>query len=261
VRMYKRDAIVLIGLLAFVLLNVGALSLGGHLRAKTLLCQANMKEIGSALTAYCDTYDGAMPTLEYPFNPGPIPYISHYYIQRRDVGGQVVKWCQLGCLYSSGLISDARTFYCPAAKGSSEEHLSYCDPAPWGTLPQNGQQNVVNQWVRAWKGYIYWPQSKDVYKTAGEIPGSAYQVGYPRSATMLDRLDQTKAIAADIVLHPEGGYKVNALFFDGCLKYQDAPSVGGKSWYYNAAQEPDGAPFSADWTSVTVAEWMYALTR
>jgi len=247
---------VLIMVVVFVLLNAGALHVGGRLRAKTLACRKNLKEIGTALVDFCDMSDGTLPALERD------TYIYHYYIVRRETAPSsgVYKWLHLGCLYDAGLLSDGRTFYCPVAEGATDEYLIYSNPAPWGTLPQVYNSVVGNQWVRTREGYLYWPQSTTILTSAptGEMWPN-YEQGYPTSATAVTYLDQTRAVVADIVFHQEERGKVNALFWDGSVVYQNGPTgADGTRWYFDSMQRPDGED---GWELVKLARWMYALQQ
>jgi hypothetical protein len=259
--MQMKDAVVVIVFCALAVLTAGALSMGGRLHAKTLMCQKNLKVIAAALVSYADAYDGALPTLE----KGNFTY--HYYICRRDKGpaNNPYPWYGMGCMYSGGFISDGHTFYCPAANGSLDEYLSYCDPAPWGVLPQQTIANVVNQWTRTRRGYVYWPQNQDVYTTASPPTGEAtenYKVGFPRSATSLNNLDKSKSVVTDIVFHKEGRLKVNAMFWDGSVIYQDGPSAtDGSRLYFNGMQFDSPDDYAAGWGQVMIAEWMWKLHK
>ncbi len=267
--MRKRDILALIALCVFVAASAGAAVRGGRMHAKSLMCSTNMKVLGAALSAYVDIYDGQLASLE---NTSVYPtWTQHFYLLRREYTPGNNLWKHWGCLYAAGLVADGRTFYCPAASGSIDEYISYCDPAPWGTLPQVSNmppQGNGNQWVRATRGYLYWPQSTDTFKSnvSSEINSNAvgiYQVGCPKSATTLSMLDEGRAVGADLVYHDDGPYMANVLFWDGSVVYRGAPTAsdGRKMQFNDAQQNPRGEAFASDWKRVTVAEWMYAMTK
>ena len=186
----------------------------------------------------------------------------------------------MGCLFAAGLIDDGRACYCPATEGWFEEYRSYCDPPPWGTLPQNINYPPTgngNQWVRAHRGYAYSPQSKDFVKTnvAAEVHSNAvglYQVGYPKTPVHVSKLLQNKAFAADYTFHAVKGtgWNLNAVFPDGHVTFQMQPKdpATDKSMYFRTAQYPSSVVDASGWhdtaeqarsAQVTIAEFMFAL--
>jgi hypothetical protein len=72
------DAVVLISLCAIVVLAAGAMTLGGRMHAKTVMCQQNLRANGMALNQYVEDYQGNLPTLERGTN------MWHYYVLRRE---------------------------------------------------------------------------------------------------------------------------------------------------------------------------------
>jgi hypothetical protein len=257
------DAVVLIALCAVVVLTAGAMTIGGRMHAKTVMCQQNLRAIGQALNLYAEDYQGKLPTLERG------TYTWHYYVLRAEnpTGSGIYPWYHLGCVFGHGLINDARTLYCPATKGAMDEYIQYTNPAPWGTMPQMyNYQNQTNQWLRASKGYIYWPQSKDLatqMDVAGYGSGNTlYEVGCPKPATTLAKLDTSKAICSDSVYHFDGGnYKVNGLFWDCSVRYQDVPKSAEGKWLYYQQTTVFGevVPASSEMRLVTMAKWMWLL--
>jgi prepilin-type N-terminal cleavage/methylation domain-containing protein len=239
--------------------------------ARRLQCSFRLKEIGHAYSMYQETYNGDLPT---PEQGGK--WIQHYFVYRRDTSG----WSNMGCLFAAGFIQDGRTFYCPATEGWLEEYRSYCNPTPWGTLPQNVNNPPTgngNQWVRAHNGYAYWPQSKDIVKTnvAGEVHHNAvgiYQVGYPKTPLHVSKLLQTKAFASDLTFHAVkgSGWNMNAVFPDGHVSFQMQPKdpATERSMYFRTRQYPGTVVDGDTWHDtaeqsrsvvVTIAEFMFAL--
>jgi len=244
---------------------------------RRMQCGYRLKEIGQAYNMYQESNGGNLPTPEQDSSNGK--WIQHYYIYRREKSGQYL-WYNMGCLFAAGFIEDGRIFYCPATEGWFDEYKSYCDPTPWGTLPQNINNPPIgngNQWVRAHKGYAYWPQSKEYVKTnvANEVHGNAvgiYQVGYPKTPVHISKLLQNKAFAADKTFHAiKGtGWNLTAVFPDGHIAFQPQPKVPttGQSMYFDTGQYPSWVVEGSVWNDtaeqsrsvqVTVAEFMYAL--
>jgi hypothetical protein len=263
------DAVVLIGLCAIVVLTAGAMSIGGRIRAKTVMCQQNLRCIGQALNVYTEDYQGKLPVTDGVLYDSR-PYIHAYYLLRAMTSTTAKPWYHLGCLFGSGLVTDGRSFYCPAAKGSTDDYLQYCAPAPWGSLPQNinnPPSGNGNQWLRVTKGYIYWPQSTEAADNdyMGNMSGNiGYKLGYPQTPATADKVDTSKAIVADEIFHVESQYKTNALFWDCSVAYQDdGKTADGKLMCFDATQY-GGASLSqvaAGWKLVSRAEWMWQLHR
>jgi prepilin-type processing-associated H-X9-DG protein len=270
-RFHMTDAIVLVVLCAAVVLTAGAMSIGGRIHAKTVMCQQNLRCIGKALNQYVEEYQGKLPTAEYTGSRGT--YITHHYLMgtmNYTTGAKT--WFYLGCLFGQGLITDGRTFYCPATKGGLDEYLHYCSPTPWGTLPQtiNSQNGTGNEWLRVNMGYLYWPQSKDLadqtYVNGYSMAYYNYKVGYPKTPATADRVDTSKAIVTDKFFHVESQYKANALFWDGSVAYRDnAKAADGKLICFDVTQYGGDLqlpmPMDAGWRVVTIAEWMWQFTK
>jgi hypothetical protein len=272
------DAVVLVGLCAAVVLTAGAMSIGGRMHAKTVMCQQNLRCIGQALNQYVDKYNGGLPSLE----KGTVyPYMQHYYVIERSTSSDQsgpFTWYHLGCLFGAGLITDGRTFYCPRAAGGLDEYRQYASSSPWGTLPQYLAgtttpipPNTSNQWLRTIKGYIYWPQSRSLMQSY-ELPqyGNGlmyplYAVGFPKPVLKAADLDPAKAIVADIVYHADGSqYMTNAVFMDGSVVYQNVPQAGsGKKLYYDYTQYGGSydSPAPSDWAQISMAGLMAALHK
>jgi prepilin-type N-terminal cleavage/methylation domain-containing protein len=216
--------------------------------AKRIQCTTNLKTIGHAYTMYNADYGNKLPP------PEQGKWIQHYYMYRRDTNPATgsYTWYNMGCLFAAGYIENGKTFYCPATDGWREEYLSYCNPTPWGTLPQNINLPPTgngNQWVRAYKGYAYWPQSKDLVRAnvAGELHANAvplYEVGYPVTPLEVNRLNQNKAFAADYTFHAVkgSGWNMNAVFPDGHVIFQAQPRnrTTFRQMYFELAQFPPG---------------------
>jgi prepilin-type N-terminal cleavage/methylation domain-containing protein len=204
--------------------------------AKRLRCTSNQGAIGKAFSMYLSAYDNALPTLEYR-NDGTM---EHYYAYKGADYKNTSKdiWMHMGCLYGQGLIDNPRVFYCPGTEGWEDEYKANIN-APtykWGERP------FESNYLKAVKGYSYWPMSKETYKTATEVgaitPASAqqcYKSGYPKSPSRQRELSQTKAIAADYTYHfvKGSGWNLNALFPDGHVVFQKQPvdSQGLGLWH------------------------------
>jgi prepilin-type processing-associated H-X9-DG protein len=287
--MRKHDAVVLIVICGLALLSAGALQVGGRIRAKALMCTVNFKEIGQGLAAYYDYYDDKMPTMNVYYDNGGwraqnCVRVHYVYSQWDDGINPKQIWTLLGCLFKAGIVTDGRTFYCPATERSMDEYLSYSNPAPWGSninlqAPNIGSGATGNMWLRARKGYVYWPQSTELVTSLYQLDDQGwgrYKVGRPMPPMKASQLDVNKAMAVDGEGQRDdaGGFKVNALFPDGHARYQFVPrytdpATGKRLWIcpYQGSR-----PASADprdwymygentvWNDVTIiCNYMYAL--
>jgi prepilin-type N-terminal cleavage/methylation domain-containing protein len=190
--------------------------------AKRVICSNQLKEIARALSLYADSYNNKMPfyggkdpTFDNPYKctenfdeaaSCPVDEAHPYAAFRMNE-----QWCQggdlrkpypmkLGCLYRSGIITDARLYYCPSnRKDLQYVYDSYVHPYPpnasyeWGTLPQKYNADTqMNQWVRA--GYTYYPVDSTMYRFydgAKEAPQA--------TARRYDRLDPHIPFLADVL--------------------------------------------------------------
>jgi prepilin-type N-terminal cleavage/methylation domain-containing protein len=257
--------------------------------ARRLQCSNRLKEIGNAYSLYQNSTGGALPTPEQTCaNTATASprWIQHYFMYRRETtsGSGIYTWYNMGCMFAGGFIDDGKTFYCPATEGWLDDYKRYCDPAPWGTLPQKYNYPPTgngNQWVRAIKGYSYWPQSKSLVKSnvATEVHANAvgvYQIGYPVTPMHITQLLQNKSFAADYTFHMVrgSGWNLNAVFPDGHVAFQSQPrNPAGKQMYFDSGQFPDtvvhkDAAGDEAWddaaeksrsAKVTTAEFFYAL--
>jgi prepilin-type N-terminal cleavage/methylation domain-containing protein/prepilin-type processing-associated H-X9-DG protein len=267
------ELLVVIAIIA-VLLAVLLPSLGAvQGMAKRMQCQTRLKGIGASVGLYMNDNEGMLPSPEYS-GSAKTPFIQHYYTYRVETpgGSGIYRWINMGCLYAGKYIEDARLFYCPATEGWLDEYKQYSNPGPWGTLPQDfNTKNTKLQWINATKGYLWWPQGKDIVKSdvAAEIHANAlgnYQVGYPKWPSKQTYLNQNKAISADYSFHlvKGSGWNMNAAFPDGHVAFQKGPQdADGKNLYVNAGQLSDDVKSDpaklGEWKQVTIAEFMFAL--
>ncbi len=191
--------------------------------AKRIVCTNQVKQVGVAMTAYTSDNDNHMPVYNSNnTNSNPYLLVHSYALYRddsiyRDAGGKLLPM-KLALLYEEKYIADPKIFYCPSNLLDLYKYESYCNPKPWGSLPQNyntmdAQGESHNQWIRM--GYTYLPiDPKTPKNSATKMPDE--------TAKSIDDLDPYIPYMTDIIRHLEHishkksrSYAVNSLFKDG----------------------------------------------
>ncbi len=248
--------------------------------AQRLQCQTRLKAIGTAIAPYADTYNGLMPRMT---GQGGTFMRGHWNVKTMDTTTGYQEWQALGCFYAAEYVQDGRLFYCPATEGWLEEYKSYCDPGPWGTLPQKRNQGAENEWVRINKGYTYWPlkrknSTQAEYDAVRTQPGGAegfatsnrYEVGLPLAPVKYSDLGMGRAIAYDHTLHmvKGSGWNLNVAFGDSHVALAKTPKDAATDRYIYPYQGDDGIPaeektpsggVSAKWTMVGNTRYTWLL--
>jgi prepilin-type N-terminal cleavage/methylation domain-containing protein len=288
----KRNAFTLVELLVVIAIIAVLLAIllpslrGAKSLAQRLQCQTRLKSIGLSMAPYADTYDGKLPMLTGAPNTASAGTFmrGHWFLSEYLVSNGSQKWYALGCLFKAEYVTDPRLFYCPATPGWREEYLSYCDPAPWGTLPQKQYGTDGNVWLRAKRGYTYWPLARTIMTTAEYNAFTSrpaadqkqgfdlrYKAGYPNPAVKYADLDPSRPISWDASPHAiKGtGYHYDVAFGDSHVSMQRVPTRNGKYlyWYQQSSAndginvlpeeecDPAGIP-NSNWAQV----WMYEFT-
>jgi prepilin-type N-terminal cleavage/methylation domain-containing protein/prepilin-type processing-associated H-X9-DG protein len=252
--MSRRNAFTLVELLVViaiiaVLLAVllpslrNAKSLGQRLQ-----CQSRLKNIGNSVAVYANQYDDRMPAYARDsalnFSHEGRYIHAHYIYAQLDrdstTNPKQIYYNGPGSLWKSGIVPDGRSFYCPAVQGWREEYNQYTNPTPWGTLPQAFNTTISYEVINAYKGYVYWPQSRKPMKQpeydslASVLKGIRYVVGNPYSPYVYADLDPGRSMAIDYTPHTiqGSGYNLNVLFGDGHVVLNRLPKdiVTGKYW-------------------------------
>jgi hypothetical protein len=215
--MKKRDAIVLIAICGLAVVSAGALRSSGRQHARAQMCAANMRNIGSAMSAYGDTYDGRLPQMEYNTGTYRESQQHPWWAFRDRSSVDSTKWrvaVDLGCLYKAALIQNPGTFYCPADSRWTESMKSYATGGGWGqkvpTLPVDDPFLTDNPdpWQRPDPSIAclrlnvaYWPQSRNVIANAARLAQiqreTNYEVGFPDIPYTAADLDPGKACVSD----------------------------------------------------------------
>jgi prepilin-type N-terminal cleavage/methylation domain-containing protein len=139
-------------------------------KGKRIQCGYNLSGINRAINYYCDDNAGALPWLrDGNWAGGPDIEAHPYavYIPKWLKKGSATELLpmKLACLYASGLVTNPKLFYCPAATSITYKWESYCDPMPWEKLPKKvNAADSGNTWVRT--SYIFRPMDKEYNKVS-----------------------------------------------------------------------------------------------
>ena len=115
----KKDAVVLIGCVLFVLANLGAIGPGGRRRAKETICLANLHQWGAAFRMYVEDNEGLLPSgfvLQlYPYYrnvelllcPAATKKGTHPASNPGEfMGGKFKAWFALDVYFPDGIVRD-----------------------------------------------------------------------------------------------------------------------------------------------------------
>ena len=199
--------------------------------ARRVSCSNQVRQVGIAVLAYTSDYDGHMPTYNSSVNQTN-PYglstsgTHSYALYRSDYTGGDGRplAMKLALLYERRFIAQPKAFYCPSNKELLYRYESYCNPMPWGSLPQAfNAAGGHNQWIRM--GYTYLPtDSKAVKDPATGLP--------TQSARTLDSQSTALPYLTDLVRHldqishaRQKHPAVNVLFKDGHVTLCSSTSV------------------------------------
>jgi prepilin-type N-terminal cleavage/methylation domain-containing protein len=198
--------------------------------ARRVVCSNQVRQVGVAIVAYAADYSSRMPIYNSS-TKAQQPYILNhsYALYRSDAdytgpNGKLLPM-KLALLYERRYIAQPKVFYCPSNKELLYRYESYCNPMPWGSLPQvfNATDTEPhNQWVRM--GYTYLPTDPRAAKDATGTPGE--------SAHTIDSLNTGIPYMTDLVRHidqishaRQGHPAVNALYKDGHVTLCNASYV------------------------------------
>ena len=177
--------------------------------ARQVVCAARMKQVGAGVIMYADTYNGYLPD-DRDVSGSRWQHSYGVYREGQEVNGKL-KPFRFAYLYELNLIEVPELFYCPGNKVDWMKYEFYCDPTPWGTLPQDN--NGENQWVRI--GLTYFPIESHV--EINPATNSPYELAtkhtnlnpnLPYTTDIIHRLDNISHKIND-------KYKLNALYKDG----------------------------------------------
>lgn len=271
--MKKRDAIVLMALCGFVLLCAGS----GRMRARTQMCEMNLRQLGAGIVTYADTFDGRLPQMEYMAGT-PNQTQQHPFWAFRDRSStDQARWgmaVDFGSLYKAGIVTNPTTFYCPADSRWVDSMKAYGSAGQWGqkipTMPVNDPYwGGASSTVCLQLNIAYWPQSKILITTAARLSQinrlNLYEVGFPDIAYKMADLDPARAFASDDGRHTistgprqADGKAQSALFGDGHVSFGPPPRdpVSGVIYRIRVGSESVG---TVDGVSNVTCRYFYYL--
>jgi prepilin-type N-terminal cleavage/methylation domain-containing protein/prepilin-type processing-associated H-X9-DG protein len=245
--------------------------------AQRMICRSRLKSIGLAVVTYSEQYDGRLLRADRKDAQGVERLKNEYWTlaMLKDAAAGT-QYYGLGCLWKSGLVSDGRLFYCPGVRNWLNEYKNYSDPAPWGTLPQkyNRIYPSGNEYLRAYKGYLFWPQTRKVV-TAAEIAtypvtGERYAASFPSTPYLYADMAPNRSMSLDCSPHTVkgSGFNVNVLYGDGHVEMNLLPrDTATKKYLFPNPADDDGwdifpnldSPYNdvgTYWKEVKVCEYM-----
>jgi prepilin-type N-terminal cleavage/methylation domain-containing protein/prepilin-type processing-associated H-X9-DG protein len=202
-------------------------------RALRINCSSNLRQIGIGVHMYIADHRDALPPSHWPKNANPWRTYEVYRVSGgtgiiqtpEDVGGP---W-NLGLLFATKAVPNARVFYCPSGKNTdaSRTYEYYSASAPWPSTPVGSADDNVRT------GYNYFPQSKKLENVGRgiELPEIVYDSKNNPFPLKVSQMDPNRSISTDLVQNlnasPHKDKSIaglNTLFGDGHVKFQNARS-------------------------------------
>ena len=168
-------------------------------RAKRTSCLNNLKQIGVALVVYSGDATDQLPAEQY--NPGSNePWVCYDLVSQNGTAGAPVNFSSAvnhGLLYSTKVIPEGKTFYCPSMGSGSPEQAKYAYENYVGTTgvwPSYGLPGKTGgTWSPALRSsYMYYPCSSQYINPI--VPTSGYVV-----AKKLGQLTATHVAVTDLI--------------------------------------------------------------
>ena len=113
--------IAIIAILAAMLLPALANAKNRAIRTQ---CTSNLHQLGIGIMMYTSDNNDYLPSMKFRDENSWYPYEMTRFSAPQTVD-PTIGWEDLGCLWDSKEIADARVFYCPANKSASYNEYTY----------------------------------------------------------------------------------------------------------------------------------------
>ena len=238
--------IAIIAILAALLLPALASAKEKALRAN---CASDLRQIGIGMNMYAGDNSDNVPQRDWP-SAQNIWQTTEACRVSPGTGSITRGPYNLGLLWASKNIPNAKVFYCPSlAKSSTQHNYDYYSTAPntWPSTPVGTTDDNVRS------GYSYYPQPKELEDVQGyQLPVLTYQSmtfsspnpGDPAQAALKEPaplkttvMDGTRAVSSDFVTtlddigHKNGGKPsgLNVLFGDAHVRFATIKANSGRN--------------------------------
>jgi len=166
-------------------------------KAKRISCLNNMKQLGTAIVLYADDNENRVPPAEYAPLSGAQPYQA--YLLAANIGANnqpaaaTMQATNHGLLYSSKLLVNGKTFYCPSVSvDASQGRFTYENyvSTTAGVWPAYSVKAGTTAFLRS--SYMYYPQTDELANPANA------NLGY-RVAKKQTELTATRILMTDLI--------------------------------------------------------------
>jgi prepilin-type processing-associated H-X9-DG protein len=145
-------------------------------KALRISCTNNLRQIGIGMNIYSTDNSDYAPQRSWPQNQNPW---QTYEACRVNAGTRTITRgpYNLGLMFFSKSLPDAKTFYCPSLEKSGDKAYPYysASPNPWPSTPPAGVLGSDGSDDNVRTGYNYYPQPKETEKVVGyDLPILTY---------------------------------------------------------------------------------------
>lgn len=165
-------------------------------KAKRISCLNNLKQLGTATVLYADDNDNRVPPAQYAPISGRQPYEAYLLAVNVGANGQpaaaTMQPANHGLLYSSKLLVNGKTYYCPSATVEASQgrfvYDNYVSTA--GVWPAYSVRPGTTAFLRS--SYMYYPQKDELANPANANFG--YKVAKKQT-----ELTSTRVLVTDLI--------------------------------------------------------------
>ena len=176
----RRDLLVALSCIVFLLLNLAAVGVSGHKRAKEMLCLSRLKHWGQIWQTYTDNNDGEFMENVYWANDWQLIRLyngqsysqvkAHILSRNPGLTGDMLEFEIVKLMYKVNKLR-----FCPAAVKTQQQGGRYPDQA-WQEHNETGSYSI-NAWVT---------QATGGGRTSSRLWGTAYVAGAAKVPMFMD---------------------------------------------------------------------------